>query len=136
MDELINLVGKVSIETNTCMAIQIYVDDRHIRSFIRGIVDQSFRKSMLENHNMGLDYITFLKYEITDTVVFDVFYDWEIVPIGGRVSRYPIISSYNLQELLDSVMFSKVIRETFPEPFVIKKTQHGVKHYVNIYWNL
>jgi hypothetical protein len=134
MEELVDLIGKVKIQDNTCTAIQIYVDDRHTRSFIRGIVDHNFRKSMLENHNMGIDYITFLKYEPTDTIVFDVFYDWEIVPKGGRVSRYPVISSYNVQELVGSLMFSNVIRETFPEPFTIKKFQQGFKHYINIYW--
>lgn len=134
MEELINLIGKVSVDENTCTALQIYVNDRHIRSFIRGIVDQTFRKNMLENHNEGNDYITFLKYEETDAIVFDIFYDWEIVHHGGRTTRYPIISSYNLHELVSSKLFWKVIRETFPEPFILRTFQLGTSRTINVYW--
>lgn len=136
MEELINLIGKVSIENN-CTALQLYIDDRHVRSLIRGIVTPEFRRNMKENYNMGLDYITFLKYESTDTIVFDVFYDWEIVPYGrNRRNTFPILTSHNLHELIRSPLFANVIIETFPPPFSVDYFQQGFKYHINVYWDI
>jgi hypothetical protein len=127
MEDLVSRIKNVNLT-------EIDANNRYIRSFISGIVNQDFRRRMIENYKLGLDHITFLKYNSTDVIVFGLFHRWEIVSFGNSTTIMPGVCTFVLKDLVTSPSFWDILQETFPD-FFLGLTNQGNTYYINIYWD-
>ena len=58
MEDLISRIGSVKLEPREYTSIQVYSNISHFRAFISRLITYDFKKSMVENNKLGMNFIT------------------------------------------------------------------------------
>lgn len=112
MEDLISKLGSVKLE---CNAIQVYSNSSHFKDFISSLLTHDFKKSMIENNKLGMNFITLFDYCDHDTV---------------SISN----TTYTCHILVNMESFQEALMEAFPPPFYIKYDRAGKRTYINVMW--